>query len=155
MISPELLRRYPFFGQLKEPYLKTIAMFTEEEHIEEGMLLFEDNQPANYLHFLITGSIELHFRVKDKNHLHTQKDFYVGQINPGEPFGISALIQPYCYTSTAIASEPCHILKIKADELRSLCEENAEVAAVLMFQLARTAMMRLHDTRIQLIASQS
>ncbi len=36
MISPELLRRYPFFGTLSEEQLRQIAMIAEEQTYEAG-----------------------------------------------------------------------------------------------------------------------
>jgi hypothetical protein len=35
MISPEILRRYPFFSSVKDDSLKKIAMISEEEEASE------------------------------------------------------------------------------------------------------------------------
>ncbi len=155
MVSPELLRRYPFFSGLEDSHLKAIAMLTQEASSEKGKVIFEGDQPASILYFLIEGSVELHYIVVDKHNPQFRKDFYVGEINPGEPFGISAMIEPFCYTATAIASNPCRILQIEAGGLRSLCEEESGAAAVLMRQIARAVMTRLHETRVQLAAARA
>ncbi|MBI5666503.1 MAG: cyclic nucleotide-binding domain-containing protein [Chloroflexi bacterium] len=155
MISPELLRRYPFFGRLSNTHLKAIAMLTEETSYEAGDTIFEIGQPANRFHFLMRGGVDLHYIVTDMDNFSLRKDFFVGQINLGEPFGISALIEPYCYTATALANSLCHVLEIEAAGLRTLCDADAELAAVLMRHLAQVAMSRLHETRIQLMAARA
>lgn len=155
MISPELLRRYPFFGHLSDAHLKAIAMLADEVSYEPGQTIFEIGQPAEIFHFLTRGGVDLHYIVIDPDNASLRKDFFVGQINPGEPFGISALIEPYCYSATALANSLCHVLEIEAAGLRALSEVNSELAAVLMRHLAKVAMSRLHETRIQLVAAQA
>jgi len=51
MISPELLRRYPFFSQLTDRNLKAIAMISEEYEVKAGSILFEEKQPAESFYF--------------------------------------------------------------------------------------------------------
>lgn len=155
MISPELLRRYPFFSHLNGEQLKAIAMLSNEVSYAAGDILFETDQAAHAFFFLIEGGIDLHYVVIDHDNPSVRKDFYMGHINPGEPFGISALINPYRYTATALANGPCRVIEIGASALRSLCESDIAVAAILMRHAAEAAMARLHDTRIQLIAARS
>jgi hypothetical protein len=42
MISPELLRRYPFFGLLTEAQLKAIAMIAQETNFTDGTQIFKE-----------------------------------------------------------------------------------------------------------------
>jgi CRP-like cAMP-binding protein len=153
MISPELLRRYAFFRHLDDNLLKSIAMLADEVSYSRGETLFDADQPATALYLLAEGSVDLHYIVTDRDNPQTRKDFYVGPVNPGEPFGISALIEPYHYTATAVADRPCHLIRIDAAGLRALCAANAEVAAVLMRHTAEAAMARLRETRVQLAAT--
>lgn len=155
MISPELLRRYPFFSHLSSAHLKAIAMLADEAAYETGHTLFEIGQPAETLCFLMEGGVDLHYLVTDVNDPRLHRDFFVGQVNPGEPVGISALIAPYCFTATAITNAPSRVLEIEAVGLRQLCDADAEVAAVLMRHIAQVAMSRLHETRIQLVAARA
>jgi hypothetical protein len=45
------------------------------------------------------------------------------------------------------------VLKIDGIGLRALCEVDCEIAAILMRNIARSAMSRLEETRTQLIAA--
>ncbi len=155
MVSPELLRRYPFFGFLNDAQLKAVAMIAEEIAVEPGESILQVGKPAEALYFLIEGSAELHYIVEDRFDLAVRKELYISHINPGEIFGISALIEPYQYTGTIRATGACRVLKIEASALRALCEVDLMMAHGLMRQTAKAAMERLEDTRVQLAAERA
>lgn len=153
MISPELLRRYPFFGTLNEEQLRQIAMIAEEESHEAGKTLLKEKAPANDLFLLIKGSVDLIFTVDEEYHPDRHKEFTVGEINPGELFGISALIEPHLYTSDARTASPVQVIHIDGAALRQRCAADHSLACHLYSQVARLALERLNATRIQLAAA--
>jgi CRP-like cAMP-binding protein len=153
MISPELLRRYPVFSQLRDQDLKLIAMISEEFKLPAGSKLFEEGDPANYLYLLIEGAVDLSFTSKEEFHPDTEKVFPVGEINPGELFGISAVIEPYVYTASQGVSQDSRIIRIDAAGLRTLMSDDASVGYLLMHQIAKSLMERLTYTRVQLAAA--
>jgi CRP-like cAMP-binding protein len=57
MISPELLRRFPFFGFMTDSQLTAVSMIAEEINFNHGSNVFEANAPATSLYFLIDGSV--------------------------------------------------------------------------------------------------
>ncbi len=151
MISLELLRRYPFFAGLDEAELKAIAMVSEEVRAPAGAILFEEGQTADALFLLLSGSVDLSFNSPLGNGF----QIHIGEINPGEPFAISALIPPHMLTHTARAGNAIHALKIAAIPLRAICERDARVGYVVMHKVAQAAMERLHFTRVQLAAARA
>ena len=155
MISTELLRRYPFFGGLANEHLNAVAMLAEEITYEQDETVFETGHPADALYFLIEGCVDLHYSVVDEISPELRKDFFISEINPGEPFGISALIEPYRYTGMVRATCTTRVLKFDANGLRALCTVDPKIEATLMRQLAAAAMSRLHDTRVQLAAARA
>ena len=155
MVSPELLRRYPFFAFLDDACQKAIAMLAEEVSYDRGEVIFRENQPAEAFHLLLEGCVDLYYTVEVEYGPQPRREFLVGEINPGEPFGISALIEPYRLTSTARAATPCRVLKIDAAELRALCDENRDAGYALMRHAAKAAVERLHFTRVQLAAARA
>lgn len=155
MISPERLRRYPFFGFLDDAELKAVAMMAEDFTLEPGELLFEIHQPAQALYLLMEGVIELYYVVTDNYDPTLRTEFYISDINPGEICGISALIEPYQYTSTARAAGLSHLIKLESAGLRAMCEANPRLAYHLMSQLAKASLERLHATRVQLVAARA
>jgi len=156
MISPELLRRYPFFGKLDGAQLKKIAMMAEEVDLDGGEIVFESGEPAAALYLLIAGSLELYYEVQDEHDPSLHKEFLVGEINPGEPFGLSAAIeQQRTLTATAKVTKAGKAIKIDAAELCDLCDADPQMAYVLMSQIAKATMERLGFVRVQLAAARN
>jgi CRP-like cAMP-binding protein len=118
-------------------------------------MLFEIERPAEALYLLAEGSVELYYVVMDEYDPKLRKEFYVSDIGPGEVFGISALIEPYQYTSRVQAASASHVVRIEGAGLRALCEVDCKLGYSLMRQIARTALERLHDTRVQLVAARA
>lgn len=153
MVSPEMLRRYPFFSFMNHVQLHEVAMMTEEVEYEAGTVLFSTGDAANNLFLLREGGIELHYEVTDERGMEKRQDFLVGMINPGEMFGISALIRPNIYTTGALTSETSQMLVVDAEELRALCKKDKDLEAEWQRHIAEVTIERLNSTRIQLLAA--
>jgi CRP/FNR family cyclic AMP-dependent transcriptional regulator len=149
MISPELLRRYPFFCCLDEQQQRAVAMIAEEVDCESGTVLFEEGQPVDSLYLLLDGSVDLYYEAIDA----PPRQPPVAEVNIGEAFGISALIAPHHATATARVASPSRILKIDARALRALCEVDCKMGYALMRQAAQIALERLHFALVQLAAA--
>ena len=149
MVSQELLRRYTFFALLDEAQRKAIAQISDEIHCDAGTKFFEEGESADALYLLLTGSVDLYFNLLTEEH----KEAPIGEVNPGEPFAISALIPPHILQHSARAGKACRALKINALALRALCDNDARMGYILMRHVTKAAMERLHFTRIQLAAA--
>lgn len=149
MISPEILRRYPFFCCLNQDQQKAIAMVSEEMHADAGTVLFKEGQPVPALFLLMEGNVDLYYTASGD----PKDQFLVGEVNIGEAFGISALIEPYTLTATAQVTSPSRILKIDAFALRALCEVDPRMGYALMRQVAQISIERLHFARVELAAA--
>jgi CRP-like cAMP-binding protein len=153
MVSPELLRRYQLFGTLAPEHLNAIAMLSDELRLEAGATLFEATQPADDLYVLIDGCLDLYYVAVDELNPELRRELFVSELNPGEPVGISALLEPYVYQGTVRSSCPSRLIRVEAAGLRALCEVDARISAVLMRAVAQAALDRLDHTRVQLAAS--
>jgi CRP-like cAMP-binding protein len=152
MIPVELLQRFPFFSFMNDKEIKAMAMIAQEIRLQPGDIVFEANHPADALYFLIQGSLPYYILVTSEHMPDYHHEYFVGYINPEEIFGISALIEPYRYTTTMRAESPCRIIKINAVALHALCEVDNQLYIGLLKAVARAAMDRLDMTRIQLAA---
>jgi CRP/FNR family cyclic AMP-dependent transcriptional regulator len=153
MISPELLRRYPFFSQLSSANLKAIAMISEEVETAAGATIFDEGNPAELFYFLIEGTIDLSYVVKESHLPRTRKEFEVGEIDPEEIFGISSLIEPYLNNATGKAAKDCRYITIDAKALRALMELDNQMGFIFMSQVAKVVMQQLIGVRVQLAAA--
>ena len=153
MISPEILRRYPIFGVFDDNQTKALAMITNELKINKGAVLFSQNEKAETLYFLIDGNVDLFQVVQDQIRPENNKEFPVGEVNPGELFGLSTVIEPNIYTAKGIASQPSTVLAIDGVEIRSLIEKDALLGKIIIHQIAKQLIERLNTVRTQLVAA--
>ena len=153
MISPEILRRYPFFSPFDEAELREIAMFADETSVEESTELFKENDEADTLYLILEGGIDLFYKSEEEYHPKKSKEFYVGSINPGEIFAFSAIIEPYKLTATARVSKTSKLVEIDAKKLRALIFANPALGFSALQQVIKMLYQRLADTRVQLAAA--
>lgn len=153
MISPELLRRYELFGSLSDEQLQSLASISKEESWEAGEVIFEIDGAADSLYLLMDGSIDLFYRSQDEKNPETRKVFPVGEINPGEPFAISALFEPYVLTASAVASRPSTGIRMNGQRLIQLCSFDLELGLILQRELIKAIFERLSYARVQLAAA--
>jgi CRP-like cAMP-binding protein len=97
MISPEQLRRFPFFGGLTAGELSGIAMIAEEVRFPDGAIIFRDGEVATKLYVLVSGAIDLVYHIERNDGVEIS---FVGSLAAGEPFGVSAFVEPYRLMAT-------------------------------------------------------
>jgi len=153
MISPEIFRRYPFFAGLTDAQLKALSLLTKEVTVEKGSTIFEECDPADRMFLLIEGGVDFYFRSQEEFHPTTMKEFSVGEINPGEVFGTSSIIEPYELNATARTSNPSRLLVIDAIELRKHMANDIELTNKLYLAVIKTLKERMIALRIQLAAA--
>ena len=155
MVSPELLRRYPFFGSFDDDELKAIAMLTDEVTVEGGTTLFESGQPAVYFYVLLEGEIEWHYDAVNPAHTERSRDFLIEDFSPGEPLGIAAVLEPHVYLGRADVRSRSRLLRIEGPRLRALCELDTGMGPMLMRQIMKVAVSRLARMRGLLAAARA
>ncbi len=149
MISPELLRRYPFFGGLDAGELAGIAMIAEETSFPDGATIFREGEAAGTMYVLTQGVVELVYEIARPSGIDAR---YVGSVATGEPFGLSAFLGTHPFTATARAKGSIKAIGIDADGLNHMAETNCHLGFTLMTQVARALDERLHFALVQLAA---
>jgi CRP/FNR family cyclic AMP-dependent transcriptional regulator len=152
MVSPELLRRYPFFALLDEQQLAAVAMIAQEKSYPKGALLVKENTNATCLALLIEGDVDLIYSGGGEGAI---SNALVGSIAPGEPYGVSSLIEPYRYTATAKATVPVKVLELDGLVLRRMVEEDPKLGHIIMRNVAIAVLERLRYTQLELAAARA
>jgi CRP/FNR family cyclic AMP-dependent transcriptional regulator len=152
MVSPELLRRYPFFASLDEKQLEAIANIAQEKSFPKGAFLVKENTDAIILALLLEGDIDLIFSGGGEGAI---SNALVGSIAPGEVYGVSSLIEPYRYTSTVKATMPVRVLEIDGLALRNMVEKDPKMGYVIMRNVAIAVLERLKYTQVELAAARA
>ena len=152
MISIELLRRYPFFAMLTDEQLKAIALIAEERTYPKETLLVKENTPANKLLLLLEGDVDLVFSGGGEGAI---SNALVGSIAPGEMLGVSSLIEPYIYISSARATVPVKVMELDGLAVRALMQVDKTLGYALMSNVASAVLERLKYTQVELAAARA
>jgi CRP-like cAMP-binding protein len=144
MISPELLRRYTFFGGFSASGLKELAMAGREQAVAEAETLFTEGGRADHFYFLAEGEMETLLKTDEE-------DISISTIPAGEPVGWSAIVEPHIYTATARATRKSQVIAFPRPALAALLEDD-HFAATFMRKLADLVSRRLRDTQVQLLS---
>jgi len=147
MISPEVLRRYPYFASISEESLKAIAMMADEKAIPAGTQLFSEGDPADALSIITKGEVNIEY-ILGNGERRT-----VDSLGEGDLLMWSALVEPYKATAVGTASKPTRIVSIEAKQLRALCDKDPMLGYRLMSQVAKLLAHRLEGARVQLAAT--
>lgn len=141
MLSSELLQRYSFFASLADEQLEAIALIGEEKFFPKDSILFKENTAANNMMLLLEGSVDLFYSGGGEGFVVNSP---VCSIAPGAIFGVSSLIEPYKYTSSARATMPIKVVDIDGATLRMMTENDQMLGHVLMRNVAAAVLARLH-----------
>jgi len=144
MISPELLRRYPYFAGISDESLKEVAMMCDEVSIPAETRMFSTSDPANYLYIIVSGEVNIQYEMGN-GELRT-----VDTLVAGDLLVWSALIEPYKTTAEGTTTKPTQLVRVKAKELRALCDRDPMLGYRLTMQVAKLLAHRLEGARVQL-----
>jgi CRP-like cAMP-binding protein len=152
MISPEFIRRYPFFAMLNDDQVRAIAMIAVEKVHPKGTLLVKENATATKLIILVEGDVDLIYSGGGEGAI---SNALVGSIAPGEMLGVSSLIEPYTYISSARANGTVKVVEIDGVTLRAAMQADNQLGYVLMCNVAAAVLERLKYTQVELAAARA
>jgi len=152
MVSPELLRRYPFFAMLNDEQLKAIAMVAQECTYAKGAIIVKENMPANKLMLLLDGDVDLIYSGGGEGAI---CNALVGSIAPGEILGVSSLIEPYTYICSARNTMAVKVVEIDGTAVRALMQVDKPLGYVLMCNVSAAVLERLKYTQVELAAARA
>ncbi len=144
MISPEVLRRYPYFAGIDDESLKQLAMIAEEKTVPVSTVMFREGDPASYLAIILKGEVNIQYILGD-GELRT-----VDTLVDGDLLLWSALVEPYKATALGTTTKVTQLARIDAAKLRLLCEQQPILGYRLMTHVARLLANRLEGARVQL-----
>jgi CRP-like cAMP-binding protein len=163
MITPELIRRYPFFAGLSEDQIRTIGKLADEEIVETGHYFFHEDDHLDRFYLALEGAIALVIELPDRAVEHrisdqfTRKlsttDVVISTVGPGDVFGWSGLVPPHSAIAGAKALAPARVIKIDCEALLKIFEEDYSFGYRMTQKAAQGIRERLHDLRIESLAS--
>jgi CRP/FNR family cyclic AMP-dependent transcriptional regulator len=165
MVSPELVRRYPFFAGLEYDQLVALAQVAKETTAEPGHYFFNEGDVLKSFYLVVEGTVAVVIGVTDRNVEHKfveqlygdlkKKDVVVSTVEGGDLFGWSALIPPYISTAGAKAVKPSRIVEFNCEELWKLYPGNNHFTFLLTQKVAQVMRQRLHDAYIEILGAKA
>lgn len=162
MVSPELLRRYPFFAGLTYENIVTLANLGEEMAVNSGDYFFHAGEQICCLYLTLEGGAGIVIELPDhgvEQPVSGQltgaiktRDVVVSTVGPGEVFGWSALVPPNTATASAKALTPCRVISFNCADMFKVFAEDCRFGYLIMQKAAQIIRGRLHDMHIQSLA---
>lgn len=148
MAANSIFDDIPAFQGLRPDQRATLAPLFSQASAPAGAILFTQGSPADYTYLLIAGDVEMRYKPYDGPEL------TLSHIRPGEVFGWSAAISTPAYTSSAVCAADSRLLRIRGDELLSLCQRYPDTGMVVLEFLAtaiRNGLSHTHQHVLSLL----
>ncbi len=139
----QFLKTIPFFEDLTQKQLKTLALYLHERRYEEDEYLFEVNHPAAALFIIGRGEIVV------ENSTGKENSNQLATIKSGEFLGELALLDSSPRSASARATKPTETYALFRGDLITLEKEDPQIASKIYRTLAWVIGERLKATNRQ------
>lgn len=162
MVSPELIRRYPFFAGLENEHIVALARAAEEKTYAAGEYVFPETGTLDHFYLLLEGAVSIVIGVPDRTAVQnvsgqlmgnlTLKDVIISTVGTGNVFGWPALIPPHQVTAGAKAIMPCKLVQFDCKALLAQFQEDPRFGYLMTQKAAQILADRLRDIRMESLA---
>lgn len=112
-----LLKSLSIFNETPETTLLELAPLMKEEEVEQGTVIFQENDPGDCMYIILMGEIQI---TKGRTELAVLKE--------KEVFGELSLLDAETRSATASAKTNCFLYKIDHEPFYELIDSRPEVA---------------------------
>ncbi len=142
MSTVEILAKTPIFEGIDISALAKIADNSELISVESDSLIFTKGDKATHLYLVISGSLCLLIPIMI---LKGEKEIVLDTKHQGALIGWSALVPPHELTMSARVVEAGELLRIAANEIQSLCEQDTQIGYAIMSRIGALIGSRLNQ----------
>ena len=150
MVSPELIRRYPYFSGISIAQLNMLANIAEEVEFEPGQYFHHEGDDINKVFIIIEGEVSLVTSLPQQN-----KEVVINTIGAEDVFGWTSLLPPFTAGAGAKSNTKCKLIEFNAAELRAKFTEDYEFGYLMMMKIAQIIRDRLDSIVIETLAYQA
>lgn len=134
-----LLDDISLFGALEEGQQYDIFKRLQQVSYKAHEMIFKQGDQPSHIYIVLTGKVRLVFDIADH-------PLSKGEFGPGACFGETSVIGIQTHSASTIAVEDTDLLVLSKEALMEIFEEDKELFARLMLNIAREASRRLHQT---------
>jgi CRP-like cAMP-binding protein len=140
-----LLAENPFFDEMSEEYLETMAGCGTLVHFKPGEFLLREGEKADTFYLVRSGEVAIESDIPAGNPLS------IARIGAGGITGYSWLFPPYRNGFDSLALTHVSALALHGECLRGKVENDHELGYQLMKRFAQVMLDRLQATRRQML----
>ena len=142
MIRRDILTTLAFFRDLPAGPVAELAAHADEQTLQAGDVIVRQHDPAQYLFFLRSGSVQFLLRFEGVEEL------LVGRsVEPGMLIGWSAFRPPFRYTASVRCDGPCSVVRLPRDRVETLIDTNPTFGYALLRRVALVLADRIAEAR--------
>ncbi|MCF7805232.1 MAG: cyclic nucleotide-binding domain-containing protein [Candidatus Marinimicrobia bacterium] len=147
MLEINELKSVPLFVNLSTDEIQSIVNEGEYLELKSDDLLFEEDSAGRDLYILIAGKIAIESLVPGSGEKKT-KEFY--SMNPNEVIGEFSYVDQAPRSATARARRESKVLRIPAENLDRLLDENPKLGYRLMTNISKILCDRIRNANLAL-----
>jgi len=145
MSIEDSIRRHSFFRDISDKDISNIAVFSKEVTFSKDELIFKEGDLADSLYIITYGKVSLELSTAHRGRVIIQT------IDEDDILGVSWVSSPYRWQFDARALTLIRAIKMDANNLRRLCEEDNALGYRLMKRLIEVVIKRMQAVRLQLV----
>ena len=142
MTLSETLRAHSFTAGLTEAQIATLASIAAPVSFEENQVILEDGERSRNFFLLLTGSVTIELRT-------AAYAVAVQSLGPGQAFGWSALLDDQDTLFQVRARENVTALRLDGESLKSICQQDSALAAILLRRTLALVAGRVKATEVR------
>ncbi|MFC1922503.1 Crp/Fnr family transcriptional regulator [Chloroflexota bacterium] len=150
MVSPEVIRRYPYFSGMSMERINLLANIAEEIEYEQDQYFHHEGEAIDKVYIIVKGEVSLVTSLPQQD-----KEVVINTLGAGDVFGWTSLLPPHTAGSGAKSVTNCNLVEFSASELRSKFEEDFQFGYLMMTKIAQIIRERLDSVVIETLAYQA
>lgn len=150
MVSPELIRRYPYFSGLNIEKINLLANIAEELEVERDQYFHHDGDDIENVYLIVEGDVSLITSLPQQ-----EKEVVINTLSTGDVFGWTSLLPPYTAGAGAKSVTKCKLIFFNSNQLRERFEDDYQFGYTMMKKIAQMARERLDAVVIETLAYQA
>jgi CRP-like cAMP-binding protein len=139
-MAVEKLNRHELFELLTPKQMERLSNSSGTVKLEEGQRICLEGAPATHLFVLLKGRVELRRPTK------VGLTLLVDDLTEGGIVGVSSLMGTGRYLLNGVCVEESEVLRIEAEELRRILEENPVVGCAIQQRISQIFFKRYVET---------
>lgn len=142
-VTLDELRRFERFAPYSNEDLAFLLTYCEFVAVNKDDVIIKKGDLSDAMFLVLSGQVRARLRVGGH-------DTLLGTMEPGELFGEIAMLSQTARTADVVADVPSRLLRLSSQNFQELMANHADLAARMLFSLARQLATRLSQRNQEL-----